>query len=461
LIAIILASQPARAQNVVIVSFDDLGIDGVDTYGFVNSGPTPNIDALADEGVLFRNAWANRMCSVSRAQMLTGSHPTANGIGTNTSTKFNDVNRNQGLNPSLPNIANVLQGNGYRTAVLGKWHLGGYGALPEILAHPNDVGFDYYAGRRNTGMFPEIAHDYFEWEKCINGICSVSNIYRTTDTVDEAIAWIGNGDPEAFFAYVAFNAPHTPCHVPPQNLHSFGAFDDSSLSPTCHKAMVEAADTELARLLATINWATTTVIFLGDNGTPGDAMQWPFDPTKGKGTNYGGGIHVPLIIKGEAVSLSAEGQESEALIGVIDIFATIMEIANINEGTPYSESIVPYVIDPSTASIKETLYAESFVPNGGPPRDDSYYRVARNERYVLHKHGFDPPEFYDLDVDAFEQTQLDTTNLNPQEIAAFGELAPLVGITPVPEPGVVGSTLAIASVLALMKRQRNKQKLEL
>ncbi len=116
---LLLLAGPGRAQNVMIVVADDFGQDLVETYGVAgDAGPTPTIDALAAQGVLFRNAWAHPQCSPARASILTGEQPSRHGVGY--AIQENNPDRTVGLHPDAPNLARTLDAAGYYTAAMGK-----------------------------------------------------------------------------------------------------------------------------------------------------------------------------------------------------------------------------------------------------------------------------------------------------------------------------------------------------
>ena len=147
-------------------------------------------------------------------------------------------------------------------------------------------------------------------------------------------------------AWVAFNAPHTPFHIPPTNLHSYGANPATNLLK--YRAAVEAMDTEIGRLLLSVNAATTDIIFIGDNGTPGQVIQAPYDAAHAKDTLYEGGIRVPLIIKGPSVV--SGGRTSNALVHAVDLFSTMLELAGVPLPTTVtldSKSLIPILSNDS------------------------------------------------------------------------------------------------------------------
>lgn len=345
--------------NILMIIADDLGIDRVAVYGaHPDPGNTPVIDQLAADGVRFANAWANPFCSSTRATMLTGRYSMRTGIGT-----FLTLTGNTQLKLSETTIPEALPA-AYRNAAVGKWHL--LGNPSQGLDHPLLSGFEHHHGAIHNLPNTDGPSAYFDWDKSIDGTIVRSTTYATTDAVDEALGfisqWSGAPQPEPWFLWLAFNAPHKPFHEPPAHLHSF------TLPPVIDealymKAMTEAMDTEIGRLLSSMDpavLANTYVIFIGDNGTLGTATTPPFVSTHGKGTVFNGGVHVPLIIKGPGV---AQGAVAEALVGSTDIFATVLEMAGASSSAEDSISMLPYLSTPALPSMRPWLYAERFTPD--------------------------------------------------------------------------------------------------
>ncbi|MHC5212536.1 MAG: sulfatase-like hydrolase/transferase, partial [Planctomycetota bacterium] len=139
-----ITSQGVSRGNVLIVVADDLGVDMVGAYGEGSDPPpTPVIDSLASQGVLFRNAWSNPVCSPTRAALLTGRPAFRNGIG-----YIVDASPNNLALPyaevTLPEMLALGTGGNYRSGAFGKWHLGN-DSVGGALA-PNLAGFDHFAG---------------------------------------------------------------------------------------------------------------------------------------------------------------------------------------------------------------------------------------------------------------------------------------------------------------------------
>ena len=418
-LAFLVAAAPQAAQdNVLIVVVDDIGIDQLASYGLgLDLPPTPNIDALAGRGVLFRNAYSNPVCSPTRAQILTGRHGFRTGIGHIVGPGLSEPNFfSLPLDETtLPEMLDLGTAGLWDHAAIGKWHLH---EGPGFETAPNDAGFDHFAGTpANLGFDPA---GYYNWIKVVDGsFAPVVDTYATTDQVDETVAFVSTAT-EPWMCYLAFSAAHAPFHAPPLTLHTqdlSGAGDPLTNPRPYYKATVEALDTELGRLFSSMGTMLdrTNVVFLADNGTPFEVVQPPFDPEHAKVTLYDGGCHVPMIVSGPAVA--QPGTESDALVSATDVFATVAEFASVNTTQILpsgvlldSISLVPYLDDPSTPSLRETVYSEIFGPIGTGPYDIEGYTV-RGERYKLIR-VFTPGvpgyavEFYDLRNDPHEQMDL-------------------------------------------------------
>ncbi len=404
--------------NILVLLTDDQGVDQFAAYGeHPNPPPTPRMDGLAAEGVLFRNAWAYPSCSPSRAALLTGRLGRRTGIG-------DALQYNQGRQVPLPEVSlpEVLASapTPYSTAAVGKWHLSAYNS-PHGVNHPNQFGFESFAGSVANLYDYDVedgrAHSYYHWERVVDGAIDKVDEYATTVTVDDALARMREM-PEPWFLYVAFNAPHTPLDPPPPELHTQGDVRPSSIESRRYRAVLEALDTEIGRMLDTMDpelRERTTIVLAGDNGTPTDAILEPWDPNRSKLTPYEGGVNVPLVIAG--ASVPEGGQESGALVHLMDVFSTVLELA----GTPPpagvtldSESLVPFLEDPE-APGRDVLYTERFVPSGAPPYDIDW-RISRDERFkVVHRATADEIGVFDLQGRSDEGDVLDLSSLSAAE----------------------------------------------
>lgn len=378
-----------ETPNLLLILADDMGVDLVGAYGEGANPPcTPNLDLLAGDGLLFRNAWTNPLCTPSRAQLLTGRHGFRTGLGT------------VGAGGNLPAEEVTLPERltGYSSAAIGKW---GVGAM-QGATHPNDSGFDYFAG--SLGNFLE---DYSDWNKTVNGLTSSVVTYATSDVTNEAIQLMQTL-PEPWFLYVCYNAPHTPAHVPPAHLcpqgpcTSFCASNPGGVANRI-KSMTEALDTEIGRLFQAMEVVDPEafVVFMGDNGTAAQATEPPFDSARAKGSMYEGGINVPLIVNGPGVAVG----ESVGLVSSSDLMATFAELAGLEGGADDSVSLVPYFSDP-TLALRTAVYSERFSPNHGTSPFDDHQLAIRNAGYKLIQRTGQPDELYDLVSDPFETLNL-------------------------------------------------------
>jgi arylsulfatase A-like enzyme len=403
--------RPVRKPppNIVVIIADDLGVDLVRSYGESPEAPcTTHMDLLASQGLLFRNCWANPVCSPARAALLTGRYGVRTGIGKALMTN------EPGLSLAETTLPEILQA--YQSAAVGKWHLSGNSGL----LHPNETGFDHFAGFMNAELI-----NYFNWPKVVDGVSSQSTTYSTIDITNEAIASMSTMQ-EPWFLYVAYNAPHTPIHVPPAELcennlcpgqycsNLTGSSDEMEKA----RAMVESLDSEIGRLLATLDTVDPNayVFLLSDNGTGRPVSIAPFLPAHAKATAYEGGVNVPLIVRGPGVATG----ECDALVSIVDLYATIADIAGVPSVAEDSVSFVPCLANPS-ASPRPDVYTELFTPTGGGPLYADHLRAAREARYKLIREVGHADEFYDLLLDPFESTNLLPT-LNTNEQAAFDAL---------------------------------------
>ncbi len=366
------ASDPPAPGNILILMADDMGFEMVGAYGEPSAAITPELDALCQDGVMFRNAWSNPLCTPTRATIQTGRHCYRNSLG---NVEWHDPLPLRLSEMTIPEMLDAGTGMAYQHALIGKWHLG---MRPETggLLSPNVAGYGHFAGAMSNFEGTETFECY---PKVVDGVEVPGKTYATTDQVDDALAWITTAT-EPWFCFVNFHAPHSPFHVPPSHLLTQPTLDELSLAGPVdddprpyYRAMCEAMDTEIGRLRTSLGdvWDRTTVIFLGDNGTPGGLVAAaPVANNKAKGTMYRGGVNVPLIVSGPRVS--QPGSQSDALVHTVDLFATIADLANVDLSATVpqgrildSVSFLGSIEDPSATAARTTLFSEKFYPNGG------------------------------------------------------------------------------------------------
>ena len=408
-----LTAATHASNNILLIIADDYGIDSSALYNTSPSAalaPTPNIAALAAAGVRFTAAYACPTCSPSRSAMLTGRFGFRTGTGDVVSAAA--ANSLTAAEFTLPEAFAANGAPGYELKHFGKWHLTA-GTGQSVNMSPCTVG----GWPAFTGTIAGALASYTDWPKVVSngtplGTSTTAHTatYATTDTVNEAVSWIQTqaaaGKP--WFAWVALNAPHTPFHLPtptslcPHYTTLSGTPADISAQPAAYyAAAVEAMDTEIGRLLATVDFAKTTVIFLGDNGTPAQVLQPPLPSGHGKDTLYEGGVRVPLIIRGPDVI--APGRTAGVLTHVVDLYSTILELAGISAPagvTLDSQSLLPVLKNQTLTRTR--LYSEQFdtsLPATGG-------RILRDDRYKLIRNRAATEEFYDLQSDPNEATNL-------------------------------------------------------
>lgn len=388
--------------NIILVIADDMGIDSSPCYQVGTEKPNmPNLEALCSSGLVFDNVWATPSCSSTRAAILSGEYGLHNGVFA-AGDKLEDTE----------SVFDVLTSASYSNAVIGKWHVGGRQPDP---THPSLLGVEHYAGFLTSSL-----RDYYEWEITENGVRSPVNGYATTVFTDKAIAWIQTQD-SPWFLWLAYNAPHTPNHVPPSDLHTQQGLtgtqrDMRQNTRSYYFAALEALDSEMGRLLESMSpetRANTIIIFIGDNGSPDNVSQ-AFPPEQTKFTVYEGGIHVPMIIAGNGVT--RVGEREDALINITDLFATIAEIAGIS-GTTHADSI---------------SFADAFSNSAFTGRDYAYseYRfedgstawTVRNHQYKVIEYSDGRKELYDLFLDPFEYNDLLINGISEELEAVIVEL---------------------------------------
>lgn len=385
----------------LLIIADDFGTDSQSLYNTTlgATAPTPNIDSLAASGVRFTQGYAYPVCSPTRASILTGRMGFRTGVG-------DVVNATSALTAAeltLPEVIAQHGSLGIQAGMFGKWHLSD-GTPAAVRNLPNTIGgWPHYAGSTSGALM-----SYSSWLKTTNGNNATVTTYPTTDLVNDAVAWINarNTANQPWVAWLAFNAPHTPFHVPPTNLHGYGSNPATNLFK--YRAAVEAMDTEIGRLLQAVNPADTDIIFIGDNGTPGQVIQAPYNNTRAKDSLYEGGTRVPFIIKGPSVS--AGGRTDESLVHVVDLFSTILEMAGVPLPTSValdSRSLMP-ILAQQNPSERSRLYVEKFDttdPTSGG-------RGLRDDRYKLIRLNNGSDEFYDLVSDPAEGSNLLVGGIN-------------------------------------------------
>jgi arylsulfatase A-like enzyme len=412
---------PTQTPNILLVIADDLGADVAPCMAAAEHRvPMPHVEALCARGVVFEHAWSNPTCSPTRATILTGRYSFRTGVG----------QQMQGNStPALPQgevaLPQVLAPP-YASAAIGKWHLAN--TSNGGAAHPESTGFDHYAG-----LMIGAHRDYYNWERTEDRQQTSVTDYSTTRMTNDAITWLdAQPTDQPWFLWLAYTAPHTPMHLPPEGLHSQTGLTGQRQhvrqnGKLYYRAVAEALDTELGRLLDHLGpetLANTWVIFVGDNGTAGQLVPAPRTRDNAKGTLYEGGIHVPLVIAGPG--LEQPGRRINAPVNLADLHSTIGELSGTPRGNIEginrvvdSVSLVPYLKEVDAQAQRAWVYSEIF----GPTIDEARAgRTLRNARYKIIRFDQGGTAFFDLEADPGETTNLTPDNRTPEQNAAFDEL---------------------------------------
>lgn len=356
--------------NVIIILTDDQGYGDVGFNGCKDI-PTPNIDRLAKNGVVFRNAYVSyAVCAPSRAGLLTGRYQDRFGYSRNPLYRPFDDQIGVSLNEQM--LPDVLQQSGYNTMAIGKWHLGTHEKF-----RPWNRGFKEFFGFLGGG------HRYFPEEYTIENQDDAKNeeqSYRTklirnkqaveeseysTDAFSrEAVSYIERNKENPFFLYLAYNAPHAPLQATQKYLDRFNQIRDPKRKT--YAAMVSAVDDGVGTILKKLEdlkiSENTIVIFLSDNGGPMKDNASNNGPLRGgKGSLFDGGIRVPFAMQWPK-QIKPNSEYAQPIIS-LDIFATV--VANIDGVSKPKNlldgvNLLPYLKGTNKEAPHEYLFWRNF-----------------------------------------------------------------------------------------------------
>lgn len=391
---------PALAQderhNVLVIYVDDLGYGDTGVYGH-SIVKTPHIDRLAAEGLRFTQFYApSALCSPSRAGLLTGRTPYRTGV-----ESWIPDDSSVALGANETTIADLAKKRGYRTAVIGKWHLNG--GLHRLDApQPRDFGFDYQYGLAAWVKNAAVASSK---EKSRRGAMFPDNMYRNNEPVgptqkysaelvtDEAIQWIDDvSDP--FFLLLSYSEVHTPIASPPEHLAEYEDYlsAEAKDNPLLYYfdwrdrpwrgrgeyyANISFMDAQLGRVIEHLRKAEllddTLVIFSSDNGPVTDAPLTPWElgmagETAGlrgkKRFLFEGGIRVPGIVRYPA-RIEAGRVENQP-VTALDVFPTLAHWLDVamDSDVPIDGQTLWPLIDGGEFTRRQPLYWSIPTPDG-------------------------------------------------------------------------------------------------
>lgn len=325
----------SRRPNIVVIVTDDQGIGDVGCFG-VPEARTPNLDRLAASGTRFTQWYSNApICSASRSAILTGKYPDHAGVkGALNSLPTWDI---PGLQQGEHTLASCLRAEGYRTAALGKWHLGS-----AAHSRPRAQGFDEFFGWY-SGWLDAYSHRYYQLGSPPGRI--FHDLWRNETEVfeeptymtellgREALSFLSKQTKDKpFLLYLAFGAPHYSMMAPKKYLDRFPA--DMERDRRTHLAMVAAVDDVVGSLLDQID-DNTIVFFQSDNGATREerASSYGLPATGGSNGKYrgykqglfDGGMHVPAILR--APGITTPGQVWDRPMISMDLLPTLVTLA--------------------------------------------------------------------------------------------------------------------------------------
>ena len=314
-------TEESRPPNFVVIFTDDQGYADLGCYGAARI-KTPRIDQMAAEGMRFTDFYAQPVCTPSRAALLTGCYPQRVGLARTprgeTGENFGSVlfpDSKCGIHENEITLAELLKGNGYATACIGKWHLG---HLPPFL--PTRHGFDYYYGipySNDMKPTPLMRNEEVIEEPAVQETL-------TERYTEEAVKFIHGNKDKPFFLYLPHNMPHVPLYASEKwrGRSAGGLYGD----------VIECIDWSVGQVLDALKEAgvddNTLVIFTTDNGpwlTRGEDGGYATPLRNGKGTTYEGGVRVPCVARWPGKTPA--GSVCREMAANFDLYATFARLA--------------------------------------------------------------------------------------------------------------------------------------
>ncbi len=443
----LLLAENALAQdrpNVVLIISDDAGwadfgfvrdVDPVANPGARGAIPTPNLDRLASAGVSFNNAYTGSVCSISRAMITTGRYGNRFGYGNNIISDTSPIGSSptdQGLPTSEVTIWERMQSVGYSTAAVGKWHIGQHandGSTPGN--RPENQGVQLFEGlwegSRSYSVGSETGAQALRRTVSDGaGVVTQNSLIEgdyagqyVTDvlgnlSVDYVRANAANSA-APFFLYTSFTAPHTPMQATAEDLQYIDSLGIPGFtgSRRTYAAMQYAMDRNVGKLLDAIEDPNgdgdssdsiannTLLLFINDNG--GDCCD--VDPNfssngalrNGKGSQFEGGIRVPMIVAGAGVNAAARGTFSQDLVHAIDLLPTAFAGAG---GGVFGESevidgknLLPYINGELGGVAHDNLFLPRFSNQQSAVRQGDWkYMYQPDTGYQLYDLANNPSE---------------------------------------------------------------------
>ncbi|MFT3756697.1 MAG: sulfatase-like hydrolase/transferase [Pseudoxanthomonas sp.] len=350
------APTPGRKPNIIFILADDMGYADLSCYG-AQGYKTPVLDRLAEEGVKLDNAYANAaICSPTRTALVTGRYQGRFKAGINEPNA--DFRPGDELPAGTPTVASLLKQQGYRTALVGKWHVC---KIPEF--GPQKYGYDSFFGIVGGGA------DYFT-----HGIpgylpgklgmyegeqLTQRDGYLTDIIADEAIKQIKAGGDKPLFLSLHFNAPHWPWEGPEDRAHAEKLTDFMDMaggSLEVYAEMMKSMDANIGRVLEALDEMgmtdDTLIVFTSDNGGERYSNTWPL--TGYKGELLEGGIRVPLIARWPG-RIPAGSKSSQVLISMDTVPTFLAAAGGATKAKLDGVNLLPQLTG-QAAPVERTLF---------------------------------------------------------------------------------------------------------
>jgi uncharacterized sulfatase len=422
------AVPSAPRTNVIFVLADDLGFAELGCYGNKNV-KTPNLDRLAAEGIRFNQFFVNSpICSPSRVAFTTGQHPSRWRVTSYIDSRAINRKRDMAdlLDPKAPSLARILQSAGYRTAHVGKWHMGGgrdVGDAPLISEYGFDVSLTQFEGLGDR-LLPTFDTLYPNQERHAHPLANqsaklgrgnVEFVKRHEVTgryVKHAMAFIRAAQEanQPFYVNVWPDDVHTPLEPSPE------ARGDNLMA--MYKGVLEELDRDLGELFEFVRSdpklrQNTMIVFASDNGH--DAVITPAGNLRGhKATLYQGGIRTPLIVwwpGGQEAAKVGSVNDSTVVAGY-DLPPTVLDFANIPvpAGVTFDGQNMTDAFRGGDRKRSGTLCWMRPPDRPGPKGEFPDLAIRRGQWKLLIEENGTDEQLYDLDADPAESKNLAREN---------------------------------------------------
>ena len=405
-------NHQSKKPNIILLFADDAGYDD---FGFHGSRvmQTPNLDSIAKDGMIFHQAYvSDPTCGPSRAGLLTGRYQQKFGFEENNVPGFMSPNSkflkaDMGIPLTEKTMGDRLQALGYKTAIFGKWHVGGADRF-----HPTKRGFDEFYGFRGgrRSYFKRkvegTIQDDLEYMERGFGELDETDTYLTDALGDAAVDFIEENQDNPFLIFLSFNAPHTPMDALEEDLAQFPELEGTrKINAAMTLAMDRASGQVLDKLEDLGLSQNTLILFTNDNGGPTDqnaGNNYPFSGTKSN--HLEGGIRVPFIAKWPNVIPA--GSEFDYPVSTLDLVPTFVAAGGGDVTTLDNVdgvNLLPHITGEDRSRPHQTLYWKKDAR--AAIRDGDWKLIRMPDR---------PAELFDLSKDTDEQISL--ANKHPEKV---------------------------------------------